>query len=511
MGEFDIWLLIAGIWLLLFGMEVFEDGIKALAGRKMKYYLEKYTKGAVKSLWTGTFVTALLQSSSLVTLLLLWFLWAGLISLQNSIWVIIWANIWTTVSSLLVSFLWFGEFKISAFALPIIAIWWICILFWSKNEKLKWIGKLLVWFWLLFIGIWYMKESVDTLKASFDLAAYKDMSLRWFGLIWVVVTLVVQSSSAMSVMTFAALSASLITFPASVAIVMWSNIGTTMTWVIASLWGAVSKRQLSVAQVLFNVISALIGILLFWQLIDLTGMFINIKENPVFANAVLNSIFNVFTALIFAPFLTPFTNLVRKIIPDATNTELDIGIDAMDPSRATQLNMDTYIDTAKKDIENLKWRVQNYIHAPFATKFNASNHLQQYDDIQDISDKLLQYFEVLDAPASLEQWLQSEIISSLRSAKHIKNVWHNISALRADTRPEFQELYQTLADAVEGYVQAPDASSAIWYSDMLDKYYKRHLSTITKLWATSADEDLDSASLINMVREVEEAIGKVGE
>ncbi len=354
-----------------------------------------------------------------------------------------------------------------------------------------------------------MKDSVDTLKDSFDLAAYKDMSLWGFGLIGVIVTLVIQSSSAMSVMTFAALSGGLITFPASIAIVMWSNIGTTMTGVIASLGGAVAKRQLSIAQVLFNVISAIFGILFFWQLIDLTWYLLDIDQDPVFANAILNTIFNVCTALLFAPFLTPFTRLVRKIIPDATNTELDLGIDTLDTTLMTQLNMDTYIDTAAKDIKNLEAHVLQYISAPFGAEYSQIDHEQAYDDIQDISDKLLQYFERLDAPASMEQWLQSEIISLLRSAKHIKNVSQNISALRADSRPEFVELYNTLSDAVIGYVQSPNDDAGTWYVDMLDKYYQRHISDIVALGASSDDEDLDSASLINMVREVEEAIGRV--
>ncbi len=504
MESFDIWMLVAGIGLLLFGMETFEDGIKALAGNKMKYYLEKYTNTSVKSLSMGTVVTAVLQSSSLVTLLLLWFLWAGLISLQNSIWVIIWANIGTTVSSILVSYLGFGAFKISAFALPIIGVWGICILLGSKREKLKRIGKLLVWFGLLFIGIWFMKDSVDALKASFDLAAYRDMSLRGFGLIWVIVTLVIQSSSAMSVMTFAALASNIITFPASIAIVMGSNIGTTMTWVIASLGGAVSKRQLSIAQVLFNVISALIGIALFWQLIKLTGYIIDIEKDPVFANAILNTIFNVFTALLFAPFIKPFTALVKRIIPDKADTQTALTIDEMDPSLATQLDVESYITAVQGDIQTLNTRVLDYIKAPFTDDYTKIDHEASYDNIQVMADKILQYFSVLDAPASVEQGLQEEVVQILRSGKHIKNVTHSITALKADKRTEYQELYAMIKDAVSGYVSSPD--SAEGYGAMLDAYYTRHIQTLATLGKDSDDSDIDSASLINMVREVEEAI-----
>lgn len=157
------------------------------------------------------------------------------------------------------------------------------------------------------------------------------------------------------------------------------------------------------AQVLFNVFSAILGIIFFYQLIALTGTFVDIEQDPVFANAILNTIFNVCTALVFAPFLTPFTNLVRKIIPDATNTVLDLGIDTLDTTLMTEFNMDTYIATAAKDIKNLESHVLQYISAPFGEKFRASDHEQAYDDIQDMSEKLLQYFQKLDAPASVEQ------------------------------------------------------------------------------------------------------------
>lgn len=506
MGEFDVRMLLAWIWLLLFGMEIFEEGIKALAWKKMKQYLEQSTRWAWRSITTGTFATALLQSSSLVTLLLLWFLWAGLMSLQNGIWVIVWANVWTTVSSLLVSILWFWEFKISSFALPIIALWWLLLVFWWKSEKLVWWGKLLVWFWLLFIWIWYMKESVDALKASFDLEAYKDMSLWGFWFLWVIVTVVIQSSSAMSVMTFAALWSGIITFPASIAIVMGSNIGTTLTWVIASFGGAVSKRQLSLFQVLFNVFSAIVWIILFRQLISRTWMIVDIQNQPVFANAVLNTIFNLLTALMIAPFLVQSTQLIRKIIPDGQENRLSLSIDDLRPEQARDINMDTYITAVESDIHTLEYKVLTYMKMPFEDGYKEKEHTELYEDAQEIAERVLTYFEHLDAPASIEQWLQQRVVWYIRSLKHIKNVSRNIIALRADERTDFVELYQALEDAVIWYAKDPDAWDA--YVDMLDKYYTRHLWKLALLWNTSWDEDLDSASLINMVREIEEAMSR---
>ena len=142
----------------------------------------------------------------------------------------------------------------------------------------------------------------------------------------------IQSSSAVGVMTLIALSEGLIGFPASIAIVMGSNIGTTFTGVIASLGGKTIKRQIAIAQVLFNVISAIIGIVFFYGYIWFTLDVLGFRDNEVMGNAVLNAVFNISTAVLFGFFLVPFTKLVKRIIPDGSaekKEDLGLTIDAI--------------------------------------------------------------------------------------------------------------------------------------------------------------------------------------
>ncbi len=207
-----------------------------------------------------------------------------------------------------------------------------------------------------------------------------------------------------------------------------------------------------------------------------------------------------------APFLVQSTAWIRKLIPDAESTEIPLQIDDLDPTQATEIDMDTYISAVWSDISALQEKVLTYMKAPFEEWFKEKKHADQYDEAQHIADSILVYFEKLDAPASSEQWLQDRVVWYIRSLKHIKNVTRNIVALRGDERTEFVELYKTLEDAVMWYTTDPDAGDA--YVDMLDKYYTRHLGTLAVLWNASGDDDLDSASLINMVREVEEAMSR---
>jgi len=309
---FDIWQLFAWVWILLFWMNIFEESLKILAGSKMKTWLEKSTNTAVKSISTWALVTGVLQSSSLVSLLVLGFIGAWIMPLPNAIGTIVGANIWTTLDALYISFLGFGEYSIAAFAFPIISLGGLLLVLSKGNRSKQW-WKLLVWFWLLFIGIDFMKESVELLQSQFDLSAYADMSLLGFWVLWVILTMIIQSSSAVSVITFAALWSGLIWFPASVAIVMWSNLGTTATPLIASFWWKKEKRQLAFAHVFFNIFACCLGALFFWQFIWLTWSLVEIDSNPIFANAVLNFIFNLTAALLIAPFLKKLAKLVGKM------------------------------------------------------------------------------------------------------------------------------------------------------------------------------------------------------
>ena len=195
--DFTNWsMLIAGIWLFLFGMMFFEKTIHEAFGNGIKSTIQKYAGSLFQTIGIGTFATAILQSSTVVTMIMLWFVWAGLLNLQQGIGIILWANIGTTLTPWLI---WLIGFKmnIEAITLPVIALGGILLVIGSSNKKILLVSKFLLWFGLLFLWLGYMKESVDVLSQSFTFWA--NIWLRQSILMGIIITLVLQTSTGASV------------------------------------------------------------------------------------------------------------------------------------------------------------------------------------------------------------------------------------------------------------------------------------------------------------------------
>lgn len=220
--------------MIRFGMELFEESLKKLGGSQLRVILQKYTDTSLKSTLIGTIVTGILNSSTLISLLTLGFVSAGMMQLRNAVGILVGANIGSTATGLIVGYLGFGEFKISMFALPLIAIGGAIMIVTSRKYRSYW-ARLLLGFGLFFLGIDFLKENVEVMSTIFNLEQYKDMSLWLFGVIGMIITAMIQSSGAVGVMTLAALSSGIITFEAGFAIILGANIGTTFTALIASL------------------------------------------------------------------------------------------------------------------------------------------------------------------------------------------------------------------------------------------------------------------------------------
>lgn len=517
---FDIRPLLAGIWILLFGMHIFEDSIKYLWGNKMKSILQKYTNSSFSSIFTGTRATALLQSSSLVTLLLLAFVWAWVMHLSNAIWVIIGANIGTTVSSLLVARLGFGEFKISVIAMPLIAIWGISLVF-LENKKYIARAKLLLGFGFLFLGLSFMKESVEAIKETFDLAQYAWVDLWVFGLIWIIITIIIQSSSAVWLITLVALSDGIIDFPASIAIVMWSNIGTTLTWVIASLWwGNTAKRQLALAQVLFNIFSGVIWVVFFRQYIWLTNDVLGFADRPVMWNAVLNAIFNTSTSLIFLvpAILYKFTHIVKRIIPDRKKDEhlVELASDRLSISEDKTVEITRWLaDQAfRKDSDTLLSAVSQYLRDIRKDAHDNDAHHELYDQNHELAQRIMNNMKEHPKDIATGTY-QKSILLMLWAMKHIKNIRHNLLALKEETG-ELQELKKSLKKSVDHITDIVGSIISTQYTtDNIEEIvnslseakdiYNKTLNKLIDGNAYGEHPALDTPSLINLSRELYES------
>ena len=191
----DIWKLLAGLGIFLFGMFLMEESIKNLAGRSFKSFIRHSTNGRLKSILSGTLVTGVLQSSSAVSLMVLAFVGAGIMAMENAIGVILGSNLGTTFTSWIVAFFGF-KVNIEEYSLPLIGIGGLGLIFLGKSVRFSNLSKLMVGFGFLFMGLDYMKTSVEELTSTFDMTVLQDLGIVPFALAGIALTAIMQSSSA---------------------------------------------------------------------------------------------------------------------------------------------------------------------------------------------------------------------------------------------------------------------------------------------------------------------------
>ncbi|TNF98584.1 MAG: Na/Pi cotransporter family protein [Gammaproteobacteria bacterium] len=313
--------LFGGLALFLFGMEQMADALKAVAGERMKTVLAKLTTNRFMGAITGAFVTAVIQSSSVTTVLVVGFISAGLMSMAQSIGVIMGANIGTTITAQIVAF------KVTKAALLFIAVGF-GMLFFSKRETVKQYGAMLMGLGLIFFGMSVMSGAMKPLRSFqpfLDLMASMENPLIGI-LVAAAFTALVQSSSATTGVVIVMASQGFVSLPAGIALAFGANIGTCVTAMLASIGKPREAVRAAVVHVLFNVFGVLvwvgfIGYLAEWVTAlspsypELTGTARLGAETPrQIANA--HTVFNIANTLIFIGLTGQFARLVEWLVPD---------------------------------------------------------------------------------------------------------------------------------------------------------------------------------------------------
>ena len=299
--------IIAGIAIFLIGMHYMENGFKLFSGGTLEIVLERFTSTTPKAIGTGFLATAVVQSSSLVSVIIISFLSAELIGLTQAVGVVFGSNIGTTATAWLVSS--FGlKIKIAHYALPML-IFGVMMLF-SKHNTYKGLGSVLIGLGFIFLGIAYMKEGFETMKQGLDLAEYAMAGYLgvfvyiFFG---AVATVVIQSSSATMAIIITALATGQIDYVNALALAIGANIGTTVTAALGALASNKNGKRLAVAHFIFNIITGLVAVILIYQLKDLVDLLAPMLSIPETDDAMklslFHTIFNVLGVLIVAPFI----------------------------------------------------------------------------------------------------------------------------------------------------------------------------------------------------------------
>lgn len=310
----------AGVSIFLFGMLTLEEGFKAFSGGTLEKILQKSTNKLYKSISFGFIATAIMQSSSLVSVLTISFIGAGLIGLSQGIGIILGANIGTTTGAWLMAG--FGlKVNIASYAMPMLAFG--VILIFQKTKSLKGIGYILAGLGFLFLGIHYMKDGFEAFKASIDLASFAVEGFKGLLIfigIGILATVVMQSSHATIVLILAALSVGQITYENALALTIGANIGTTITAVIGSLSSNIDGKRLAGAHLIFNVVTALVAIIIINQImyvVDVMSDLIGIaNDNHTLKLAVFDSLFKIMGVLMFIPFVDKLVNFLNKTLKE---------------------------------------------------------------------------------------------------------------------------------------------------------------------------------------------------
>ena len=468
---------VAGLGIFLLGINQMENGLKNLAGKSFRTFLKKYTENAFLAILVGIIVTSILQSSSVVSLMVLAFVGAGIIPLRNAIAIIFGTNLGTTITGWIVASVGF-KLPIDSLALPILGVGGIFITLFSGRIFFTEIGRFLVGFGALFMGLEFMKDAVDVQTVSMDAIASLSIPVHLFFIIGVLLTAIIQSSSATMAITLSALYTGMISLEIAGAIVIGGYLGTTITVFLGALGGGAVKKQVAYAHVGFNFITSIIALIILYPLID----FVKNKlpfEDPLFQLVSFHSIFTMIGIIIMFPFLTPYTKLIQRLVkkeaPSLTPMLKSVPSEVIDGAS----------EAIRKEAANLLERIKKYRFTAFneekkafTAQFfdsNTDSLVNQYGQIQLIEGEIITYYlsiqkeKMTDTEAEVLQTYIHGIKRMSLAAKSIKNVLHTILALKESDQNEliqlkfavqqqYSQFYEKLKDSPEQALQlAEDA------------------------------------------------------
>ena len=506
MGITDVLSLFGGLALFLYGMQMMSGGLEAAAGNKMKAILEKLTSNRVKGVLVGAGITAVIQSSSATTVMLVGFVNSGLMTLKQAVWVIMGANIGTTITGQLIAL------DMGAIA-PIFAIGGVGVMMFVKNEKVHHISSIFAGLGILFMGMDMMGAAMVTLQ-EFEkfIAMMTKFSNPLLGsLVGALFTALIQSSSASVGILQALASTGRIPLSSAVYVLFGQNIGTCITAVLASIGTKVNAKRTTIIHLMFNVIGTAI-----FTVVCMVTPYVHWIESltpgdPVAQIANAHTVFNIITTLILLPFGSALANAAEPILPDSKKTDDEelrlkyirpfetsyvIGHSAMAVSqvrdevgrmlRMVSKNIEDafsilihYDDKLKKKIvereeyiDYLNKGISEYIVSLMSSEKSMSDSLQIngyyviISNLERIGDHAVNLLEYADDMKKWDQEFSENVLEELEEMKQ-----QCISALDnvKDVTPENVEDVLGKAVVME---QKND--------DMRDKYFKKQLQRLKK-------------------------------
>ena len=388
---------ITGLAFFLYGMNVLGDGLEKMSGGKLEGILERLTSTTIKGILLGAAVTAVIQSSSATTVMVVGFVNSGIMTLDRGIGIIIGANFGTCITSWILSL---SEINGNGFFLqllkpanfsPFLAVIGVALLLFCKREKTKHVGTILTGFSVLMIGMEMMSDSMSGLE---NVPAFKELMIKFSNpflgvLVGLVLTAIIQSSSASIGILQALASTGVVGFATAIPIVIGQNIGTCVTALLSSIGAKVNAKRAAMVHLLYNVISALVCLPIFYLLdwiFDFAFMGMKASNPQV---AIIHTLFNVFKLLAVAPFAKQLGKLSCMIYKDKTQVEEE------EEEVFTIPELDVrFLDKPALAMEHCKNVAVNMAYRSKETLLKAISLVNEFD--KDLYDKVMRDEEKVD-------------------------------------------------------------------------------------------------------------------
>ena len=524
MEIFQIFTLLGALGMFLYGMNLMSSGLQKASGDKLRGFLSAMTSNPFKGVLTGLSITSIIQSSSATTVMVVSFVNAGLLSLGQAIGVIMGANIGTTVTAWLVSWLGFKA-DISVLAVPLMVFGFIFSN--SKKNQRQNIGELIVGFCLLFLGLSFMKESVPDLNSTPEVlefvktwSSYGFSSVLIFLAFGTVLTLVLQSSSATMAITLIMLSMGWLPFNMACAMVLGENIGTTITANIAAAVGNTQAKRAAMSHTIFNVFGVIWALIFFSPFLGLVGKITEVVfglPNPseegfvvtspnsdtgvaaLYGLSMLHTLFNTINTIILVWFIKYIEKLVVMIIKSPKNQEQDVfrlkyitAGPVATAELATEQAFDEIIHFAqisKKGLGYAKAAIEERNHDKFE---ELRNKLVKYEEISDrIEYEIATFLNAVSAGDISEESSKRikamyKIIGELESLGDSGEAISRILSRRNIHNKTFDE---TTLNKINNMVAAVDYA----YDVMIDNLIAAHKGNLTEISnAYNAEERINN-------------------
>ncbi len=459
--------LLFGLGIFLFGMLQLERSMQTLGSNWFKQWLNRSTATPVSSVLSGTVITAVLQSSSMVSLLVLAFASAGMIPLYNAIGVLLGANLGTTFTGWIVTTVGF-KLNLSAIAIPAIGCGCLLQVFVEKSARARAIGALLLGFGLLLFGLDFMKSSVEYLPNRLNMESLQGFTAIQFLLIGCVLSAVIQSSSASMMLALTALHTGIIELQAAAALIIGADLGTTSTTILASFKGSPIKRQLAMSHVMFNVIVDALAFVFLLPALPFMMQVLGLND-PLYSLVAFHSLFNFTGLLLFTPLLRPYANWIGKLFQSNKTQVLKLTEVAANTSEAavTACEYHCYrmlmagigINLRNLKIDPHQLAISNSIKEILEGSDDSQTFEQRYEQLKHAEGELIQYVSDIQKFALTEQQstglLKITECSRLLvyAVKTLKDIRSDLMQLRHSNDELLQRLEKTYLEAMRNFYQ----------------------------------------------------------